>query len=151
LKKEHFVMDSKETREDKLEKPHTHFDRPQDILADPALSKEEKAEALEKLEQDAWQLTMAAQEGMTGGEENNLKGSRGARRLAKLCHRRQSPLQARTRKWPLRQRSKSLILETADFRRAIMTSKAGAENTRLNMDLRIAARVQPAGANRAPT
>ena len=49
MKKEHFAMDSKETREDKLEKPHTHFDRPQDIVADPALSKEEKAEALEKL------------------------------------------------------------------------------------------------------
>ena len=32
-------MDLKEAREDKLEKPHTHFDRPQDILADPALSK----------------------------------------------------------------------------------------------------------------
>jgi hypothetical protein len=73
LKKEHFAMDSKETREDKLEKPHTHFDRPQDILADPALSKEDKAEALEKLEQDARQLTTAAQEGMTGGEENKLQ------------------------------------------------------------------------------
>ena len=42
-------MDSKETREDRLEKPHAHFDRPQDIVADPALSKEEKAQALEKL------------------------------------------------------------------------------------------------------
>jgi hypothetical protein len=73
LKMEHFVMDSKETREDKLEKPHTHFDRPQDILADPALSREEKAEALEKLEQDARHLTVAAQEGMTGGEENKLQ------------------------------------------------------------------------------
>ena len=66
-------MDSKETREDRLEKPHAHFDRPQDIVADPALSKEEKAEALEKLEQDARQLTTAAQEGMTGGEENKLQ------------------------------------------------------------------------------
>jgi hypothetical protein len=73
LKKENFVMNSKESREDKLGKPHAHFDRPQDIVADPALSKEEKAEALEKLEQDARQLTTAAQEGMTGGEENKLQ------------------------------------------------------------------------------
>jgi hypothetical protein len=73
LKKENFGMDSKETREDRLEKPHAHFDRPQDIVADPALSKEEKAQALEKLEQDARQLTTAAQEGMTGGEENKLQ------------------------------------------------------------------------------
>ena len=65
-------MGSKETPEEKVEKPHAHFDRPQDVVADPALSKEEKAEALETLEQDARQLTTAAQEGMTGGEENKL-------------------------------------------------------------------------------
>jgi hypothetical protein len=65
-------MDSNETREDKIEKPHAHFDQPQDVIADPALSKEEKAEALETLEQDARLLTTAAQEGMAGGEENRL-------------------------------------------------------------------------------
>ena len=66
-------MDSNETREDKVEKPHAHFGDPQDVVADPALSKEEKVEALETLEQDARLLTTAAQEGMTGGEENKLQ------------------------------------------------------------------------------
>ena len=65
-------MDSKETREDKLGKPHAYFDRPQDVAVDPMLSKKEKVEALGTLEQDARQLTTAAQEGMTGGEENKL-------------------------------------------------------------------------------
>jgi hypothetical protein len=37
------------------------------------LSKEEKVEALETLEHDARLLTTAAQEGMTGGEENKLQ------------------------------------------------------------------------------
>jgi len=66
-------MNSNETREDKVEKPHAHFDHPQDVVADRALSKEEKVEALETLEQDARLLTTAAQEGMTGGEENKLR------------------------------------------------------------------------------
>jgi len=73
LKKENFVMDSKEIREDKLERPHSHFDRPREVVADPALSKEEKMEALETLEQDARLLTTATQEGMTGGEESKLR------------------------------------------------------------------------------
>ena len=66
-------MDSNETHEDKLEKPHAHFGHPQDVVADPALSKEEKVEALETLEQDARLLTTAAQEGMTGCEESKLR------------------------------------------------------------------------------
>ncbi len=65
-------MDSKETREDKVEKPHAHFGDPRDVVADPALSKEEKVEALETLEHDARLLTTAVQEGMTGGEESKL-------------------------------------------------------------------------------
>ena len=63
-------MGSKKTRE---EKPHAHFGDPQDVVDDPALSKEEKVEALETLEQDARLQATAAQEGMTGGEENKLQ------------------------------------------------------------------------------
>jgi hypothetical protein len=70
--KEKFLMNLKQARDDKLEKPHAHFGHPQDIVADPALSKEEKMEALETLEQDAQQLTTATQEGMMGGEESQL-------------------------------------------------------------------------------
>jgi hypothetical protein len=66
-------MDAKETRQAKTEKPHAHLDDPQQIVADPALSKQDKLEALEMLEQDARLLAMATEEGMTGGEQSNLR------------------------------------------------------------------------------
>ena len=40
-------MNSKEVRQDKLQKPHAHFGRPREVVADPSLSKEEKMEALD--------------------------------------------------------------------------------------------------------
>ena len=119
-------MDSNETREDKLEKPHAHFGHPQDVVADPALSKEEKVEALETLEQDARLLTTAAQEGMTGGEENKLQEVLDAKKALEEPDGAPNPAlqtiprQARTQKWPKRQRLRSLILEPhIHFRRAI--------------------------------
>jgi hypothetical protein len=66
-------MNSKETRQAKTEKPHAHFDDPQQVVADPALSKQEKVEALETLEQDARLLATATEEGMTGGEQSKLR------------------------------------------------------------------------------
>ena len=54
-------MDAKETSQAKTEKPHAHFDDPQQVVADPALSKQEKAEALETLEQDARLLATATE------------------------------------------------------------------------------------------
>src|SRR4051812_36727985 len=72
-KRENSVMASNETPKDKLEKPHAHFGHPQDVVGDQALSKEEKVEALGMLEQDARLLTTAAQEGMTGGEDSQLR------------------------------------------------------------------------------
>ncbi len=56
----------------KVAKPHAHFDGPADVVTDPVLSKDEKKEALEAMEQDARQLLDASSEGMTGGEPNNL-------------------------------------------------------------------------------
>ena len=47
---------------------HPNFDAPIEIVADPSLSKQEKAETLEDLEQDARQLAIASGEGMSGGE-----------------------------------------------------------------------------------
>jgi hypothetical protein len=67
------IMDEKETRQAKTEKPHEHFDDPQQVVADPALSKQDKLEALEALEQDARLLTTATEEGMSGGEQSNLR------------------------------------------------------------------------------
>ena len=51
---------------------HPNFDAPVEIVADPSLSKQEKAEALEDLEQDARQLAIASGEGMSGGEPTAL-------------------------------------------------------------------------------
>jgi hypothetical protein len=66
-------MDAKEIRPAKTAKPHAHFDDPQQIVADPALSKQDKLEALAMLEQDARLLATATEEGMTGGEQSNLR------------------------------------------------------------------------------
>jgi len=61
-----------ETHQEKIEKPHSHFGSPRQVVTDADLSKEEKTEALEALEQDAQLLSTASEEGMTGGEETNL-------------------------------------------------------------------------------
>jgi hypothetical protein len=45
---------------------------PREVLIDPALSKEQKMEALDALEQDASQLSVASAEGTTGGEPTKL-------------------------------------------------------------------------------
>jgi hypothetical protein len=70
--REQRIMDAKETRQAKTEKPHDHFDDPQQVVADPALSKQDKLEALETLEQDA-RLLAATEEGMIGGEQSSLR------------------------------------------------------------------------------
>jgi hypothetical protein len=46
--------------------------RPIEVVTDPSLSKQEKAKALEDLEQDAQQLAIASGEGMSGGEPTPL-------------------------------------------------------------------------------
>jgi hypothetical protein len=67
------IMHSKETSSTKLEKPHSHFDNPEQVLADPTLSTQEKLEALDALEQDARLLATATEEGMIGGEQSKLR------------------------------------------------------------------------------
>jgi hypothetical protein len=57
---------------DKVKKPHAAFDGPHEVVIDPALSKDQKRQALDALEQDARQLSLAASEGMTGGEKTGL-------------------------------------------------------------------------------
>jgi hypothetical protein len=53
-------------------KPPAHFDEPRHVVTDDSLSKHDKVEALDTLEQDARQLAVASSEGMTGGERNKL-------------------------------------------------------------------------------
>jgi len=66
-------MNNNETDRGKVEKPHHHFDTPHEIIADPGLSKTEKIQALDSLEQDARQMAIAAGEGMSGGEDTKLQ------------------------------------------------------------------------------
>ncbi len=60
------------TLEATLVQPHANFETPAQVVADPGLSKQEKVEKLDELEQDARQLATASAEGMGGGEPTNL-------------------------------------------------------------------------------
>lgn len=66
-------MDDNETHSKKIERPHAHFEAPHEVVVDPALSKEQKIEALNSLEQDARQLAAASSEGMSDGEATGLQ------------------------------------------------------------------------------
>ena len=72
IHREEKIMNMNEPHQDKLEKPSTNFKTAHEVVADPALSKPEKKEALDALEQDALLLATASAEGMTGGEPTNL-------------------------------------------------------------------------------
>jgi hypothetical protein len=56
----------------KVLKPSTHSGEPREVVVDSSLSKVQKVEALDTLEQDARQLAEASSEGMAGGERNKL-------------------------------------------------------------------------------
>lgn len=56
----------------KVQKPSTYFNEPHEVVVDSSLSKAQKVEALNTLEQDARQLAEASSEGMGGGERTNL-------------------------------------------------------------------------------
>ncbi len=77
-------MNNDQTDRNKVEKPHAHFDAPHEVVVDPALSKEQKVEALSSLEQDARQLAVASSEGMSGGEETGLQEVLQARDVLEL-------------------------------------------------------------------
>jgi hypothetical protein len=66
------MMPQQDDAKTKVQRPHESFDAPRDVVADPTLSRQEKAEALEALEQDARQLAVASGEGMSGGEPAEL-------------------------------------------------------------------------------
>jgi hypothetical protein len=65
-------MSPDKTSQAKIKKPHIFSDEPQKVVVDPALSKKQKIKALDALEQDARQLSVASSEGMTGGEPSKL-------------------------------------------------------------------------------
>ena len=52
--------------------PSTHFDTPADVVETDELSRKEKAKALDNWEADARRLSVATEEGMTGGEPSRV-------------------------------------------------------------------------------
>jgi hypothetical protein len=60
--------------QDKIEHPARHYDTPDDIVKDKALSHDEKTAALNTWEQDARQLLTASNEGMPASDEGVDKG-----------------------------------------------------------------------------
>jgi hypothetical protein len=68
----------------KVHRPHREFNHPAEVVVDPALAKDEKLSALDALEQDAKQLAVASGEGMSGGEDTNLRDVLVARKMIDL-------------------------------------------------------------------
>jgi hypothetical protein len=58
--------------EDALVDPALSFDEPKDVVNAPDLSREVKLKLLQQWERDARALSVAEEEGMTGGEESML-------------------------------------------------------------------------------
>jgi hypothetical protein len=52
--------------------PRAYFSEPQDVVAHPKLSREQKLGILRQWEQDALRLSASEAEGMGGGEESML-------------------------------------------------------------------------------
>lgn len=65
-------MKRKAKRSEAVKNPVENFDAPIDVARDANLSEEEKREALRRWEYDARQLSVAAEEGMAGGEPSRL-------------------------------------------------------------------------------
>lgn len=57
------------SKTDKIEHPQSHYETPDELIDDRALSVDEKIEALKVWEQDARQMLTASGEGMPGSEE----------------------------------------------------------------------------------
>ena len=56
----------------KIESPARHYDKPQEVVHDDALTDGQKKKALDSWEADAEALQRADDEGMTGGEPSKL-------------------------------------------------------------------------------
>jgi hypothetical protein len=54
--------------------PGSSFERPEDVIGDPRLGRQQKIEILCRWVYDATELAVAEEEGMNGGEASNLHG-----------------------------------------------------------------------------
>jgi hypothetical protein len=62
------MPDSHKITKAEIQEAHTNYEAPDLVVADPTLSKVQKDKLLDNLEQDARQMSDAANEGMGGGE-----------------------------------------------------------------------------------
>jgi len=66
------MPDNKITPKQKVEDPVGNFGSPADVVKDDALTAKQKQDALAAWEQDAVRLSVATEEGMSGGEPSRL-------------------------------------------------------------------------------
>lgn len=59
-------------KKEALVNPSAEFDKPKDVVKSRELSRDEKKKVLEQREIDARLMQVASEEGMTGGEPNDL-------------------------------------------------------------------------------
>ncbi len=66
------MPDDKVTPKQKVEDPVGNFASPADVVKDETLTTKQKQDALTAWEQDAVRLSVATEEGMSGGEPSRL-------------------------------------------------------------------------------
>ena len=64
--------DSQPSNSEKTSNPSAHFDSPDEVAKSKLLSQADKVKALKKWEEDARIMSVAAEEGMGGGEPSRL-------------------------------------------------------------------------------
>ena len=74
-----------------LRDPAGVFKSPREVLDDPSLTRADRLAILAQWERDARGLSVAEEEGMTGGEESLLARVRAAIAQLERGHRRRSP------------------------------------------------------------
>ncbi|MEZ5920962.1 MAG: universal stress protein [Parvularculaceae bacterium] len=102
---------------DKIANPDAYFENPSDVLADDALTVDQKRQALISMEADAIELDAAASENMAGGERGPKIGAiqKALRMLEKHGGRTSTPLAVMNRAARSRAPLFSKVLAALDF------------------------------------
>ena len=90
------MPDHKITPKQKVEDPVGNFASPADVVKDETLTTKQKHDALTEWEQDAVRLSVATEEGVSGGEPSRLDEVKDAQNKLpeKAVKRRSSPTKA---------------------------------------------------------
>lgn len=74
---------SKPKKPSKIDSPSRHYENPQEVVHDPALTNNQKNKALDTWQVDSEALQRAEDEGMAGGESTKLIDVLAAKRAVK--------------------------------------------------------------------